>query len=293
MVQGGIVINLLQRLERAIRSVGQLLRVMVKPDQKDWVEKTPMAEFAINSSISASSGFAPFELNYGYLPTFTGGIVPVESAQPGVKQFADRAISNLQMAHDAIIESRVVQTHQANKRRRNATPYELGEKVYLSTENLSLPKGRAKKLLPKFIGPYKIIAAKPQVSRYTLELPLQLKKRRINPSFHESRLRPFYKNDDKVFPKREAQVFYDFGEDEDNEWLVDEILTHQWKGNNIEFLVQWNLGDTTWEPYSQCKELEALDRYLELQGLAENEWKQLPRKITAASRATNKSLRKK
>jgi hypothetical protein len=90
---------------------------MVKPDQKDWVEKIPMAEFTINSSIGTSSGFAPFELNYGYMPTLIGSIIPVETAQPGVKQFAEQAFSNLQMAHDAIIESRVVQTHQSNKQR--------------------------------------------------------------------------------------------------------------------------------------------------------------------------------
>jgi transposase InsO family protein len=81
--------------ERAIRSVGQLLRVMVRPDQKNWRDKIPMAEFAINSSISGSTGFALFELNYGYMPTFTGGITPVETAQPGVKQFVQRAIDNM------------------------------------------------------------------------------------------------------------------------------------------------------------------------------------------------------
>jgi hypothetical protein len=54
--------------ERAIRSIAQILRSMVKPDQKDWVEKIPLVEFAINSSISKSTGFAPFELNYGYMP---------------------------------------------------------------------------------------------------------------------------------------------------------------------------------------------------------------------------------
>ena len=50
--------------------------------------------------------------------------------------------------------------------------------------------------------------------------------------------------------------------------MVDELVTHRWKGAQIEFLVKWNLGDTTWEPYAHCKELEALDRYLELQGAA-------------------------
>lgn len=41
------------------------------------------------------------------------------------------------------------------------------------------------------------------------------------------------------------------------------------------FHVKWNLGDTTVEPYNTCKELTALDRYLELQGVSD--WKKLPR----------------
>ena len=272
--------------ERANRSVGQILRTMVKPDQTDWVERTPLVEFAINSSISASTGYAPFELNYGYMPTFHGDIIPTPGEPPGVKEFVEKAKGYLAEAHDSIIESRVGQAFQANKRRSSATPYEKGDKVYLSTENLSLPKGRAKKLVPKYIGPYTIIALKPEVSRYTLDLPTELKKRRIHPTFHENKLRPYVKNDETIFPRREAQAFYDFGEDDEQEWLVDEILTHQWKGNKLEFLVRWNLGDTTWEPYNECKELEALDRYLELQGIQGDDWKKLPRKTTSSVKRT-------
>jgi hypothetical protein len=35
----------------------------------DWVEKIDMVEFAINSSISESTGYAPFELSGGYMPS--------------------------------------------------------------------------------------------------------------------------------------------------------------------------------------------------------------------------------
>jgi len=78
---------------------------MVEPNQTDWVDKIPLAEFAINSNISSSTGFAPFELNYGYMPTLIGGITPMEKAKPGVKRFVTQALSNLEMAHDAILES--------------------------------------------------------------------------------------------------------------------------------------------------------------------------------------------
>ena len=37
-------------------------------------------------------------------------------------------------------------------------------------------------------------------------------------------------------------------------------------GNTIEFLINWNLGNSTWELHAHCKDLEALDEYLELHG---------------------------
>jgi len=273
--------------ERANRSVGQILRTLIQPDQTDWVEKLPLTEFAINSNLSSSTGFAPFELNYGYMPMLIGGITPFEKAKPGVKRFVNQAINNLEMAHDAIIESRVTQTRQANKRRRPETPFAVGDKVYLSTENLALPKGRSRKLMPKYIGPYKVTKSHPAESKYTLDLPPELAARRIYPSFHVSRLRHYEKNDDVCFPKREVRAYYDFGDAEDNEWLVDDILAHQWNGNKVSFLVQWNLGDTTWEPYSECKELAALDRYLELLGIDDDDWKKLPRKSSTAGKQTS------
>ena len=93
--------------ERAIRSVAQILRTMVRPDQRDWADKVPMVEFALNSAISSSSGFAPFELTYGYVPTMSPGMIPESNSVPGVKHFVARALTNLSEAHDAIIKSRV------------------------------------------------------------------------------------------------------------------------------------------------------------------------------------------
>jgi len=264
---------------------------MVHPDQTDWERKIPLTEFAINSSISESTGFAPFKLNYGYMPQVVGGISPSNAMQPGVKQFVETALDHLAQAHDAVIHSRVKQIYHANKLRREGPKYNIGDRVYLSTNKLALPKGRARKLMPKYIGPYEVIASKLETSQYTLSLPEELKKRRIVPSFHESRLRPYHENNDVLFPNREANVYYDFGEPDDQEWLVDEIVTHQWKGKKLEFLVRWNLGDSTWEPYSECKELEALDRYLDLQGLMSNEWERLPRAGAAAKTSTRSGTR--
>lgn len=261
--------------ERSIRSVTQILRANVSPDQLDWYEKLPIAEFAINSAVSSTTGFAPFELNYGYIPRSMSGIT-THSPFKGVQEFALRAKAYLEMAHDAIIEARVRQTYHANKHRQVEPEFEVGDKVYLSTKNLSTPKGRARKLVPKYIGPYAIVESIPETSNYVLDLPAELKNRRIHPRFHVSLLRRYEPNDDAVFPHREAKSYYDFGNEESTEWLVDEIVGHEWKGNKCHFHVRWTLGDHTWEPYEHCKELVALDEYCRLMGVAS--WRALPRK---------------
>ena len=101
-----------------------------------------------------------------------------------------------------------------------------------------------------------------------LNLPDQLKACRVHSTFHVGLLWAHEPNDDTMFPRRDTQAFYNISNSKDMEWVVDDLVTHRWKGAQIKFLVKWNLGDTTWEPYAHCKELEALDRYLELQGAA-------------------------
>ena len=51
--------------KRANRTIGQILRSCVGPNQKDWVAKLPMIEFAINLARSKSTGYSPFFLNSG------------------------------------------------------------------------------------------------------------------------------------------------------------------------------------------------------------------------------------
>ena len=63
--------------------------------------------------------------------------------------------------------------------------------------------------------------------------------------------------------------FYDFSQDDEQEWLIEEITSHRWlNSKELELEVRWMLGDTTWEPLAACKDLEALDLYLELLGVA-------------------------
>jgi len=252
--------------EWANRSIGQVLRALVLNDQKDWAEHCPIVEFTLNSNINSTTGYAPFELNCGYIPQL-GQRLGMDTKFTGVRQFTQQAQWNLMMAHDAIIESRVMQAHHANHRWMTGVDYAPGNLVYLSTQNLTLPKGRAKKLLPKYIGPYRVVEAHLPASTVTLELPPELTARRVHPTFHVSLIWAHVPNDNERFPRRDTKSYYDFGAVDEPEWFIDEILAHHRVGRaHLEFQVRWTLGDVTWEPLAECKELEALDEYLELRG---------------------------
>ena len=115
--------------EHVIHNVTQILRTLVQPDQKDWVDKIDMVEFAINSSISESTGYAPFELSGGYMPSMIKEFRGNEVLARGVKSFATTALQNLADAHDAIIEARSFQTDKVNKRRRDEPLIAVGNLV--------------------------------------------------------------------------------------------------------------------------------------------------------------------
>jgi transposase InsO family protein len=201
--------------ERAIRNVTQVLRGCVSNDQSDWVERLPMVEFAINSTINESTGFAPFELTYGNMPRITNRIDP--TAFEGVRAFADKALMILVIAHDSIIASRSFQTHYANRHRTAEEPLKKGDLVYLAMKNLNLPKGRMHKLLPIYIGPYAITSSNISTSNYTLDLLEELCTHNIYPTFHISVLKLHIPNDDERFPAQDVHVYYDFGQGADVE----------------------------------------------------------------------------
>jgi hypothetical protein len=97
---------------------------------------------------------------------------------------------------------------------------------------------------------------------------------RIHPMFHAKLLRPTILNDNERFPNCEATFFYDFGHNPEREWLVDLIVDHKFTNNSIQFNVLWDMGETTCEPLSHCKDLTALDNHLELHGVTR--WHDLP-----------------
>jgi hypothetical protein len=96
-----------------------------------------------------------------------------QTEYPGVRTFALQRKLALMAAHDSILATRVKEIKTANKKRQLA-PFRQNELVYVSTKNMSFPRGLARKLVPKFIGPYKILEDL-QNQSFVLDLPSYLK----------------------------------------------------------------------------------------------------------------------
>ncbi|KAF8500703.1 hypothetical protein JB92DRAFT_3124329 [Gautieria morchelliformis] len=104
-------------------------------------------------------------------------------------------------AHDAIIEHRVTQTFHANKKRMASDRYAANDRVYLLTQNLTLLKGRARKLVLRYIGPYHVVEAHNDALTVTLDLADELKNHCISPVFHSSLVRRYEANNNELFPR--------------------------------------------------------------------------------------------
>ena len=240
--------------ERANQTITQMLQQCIHPNQKDWVAKLPAIEFAINSARSESTGFAPFFLNASRMPRAMLWESKTSTEYPTIRDFALQKKLAIMAAHDSLLSSRVKQTWDAN-RKRWLVPFKTGELVYLSTKNISIAKGLARKLIPKFIGPYKLLHNFGD-SSFKVELPHHLKRWGVHDVFHSSLLREHIPNDDRLFPGWLDTQLGELPETE-GEWAVERILSHAGASTDSIFEIKWASGDITWLPYYQITHLQA------------------------------------
>jgi hypothetical protein len=162
---------------------------------------------------------------------------------PGVQVYAQKLKQTIMSAHDSMIVAQVKQTRDANQWR-HLSPIEKGDLVYLSTKNISFPKGLARKFLPKFMGPYWILDNFGN-NLYQLELLDWMKQCRIHDMFHLSYLCIHLPNDDRLFPGWLDNQVAEFKEEE-HEWAIDQILSHKGTQLDTVFQIKWKSGDVTW-----------------------------------------------
>ena len=125
--------------EKVNHAIATYLRAFTRHCPDNWDDLLPLGEFAYNSSVHASTGKTPFELDLGYIPR-----IPIDvsiRATIGKYQsalgrqaltFVEKMKHNLDLAREKLAEAQDAQKVAADTHRQE-TPFQLGQQVYLST----------------------------------------------------------------------------------------------------------------------------------------------------------------
>jgi hypothetical protein len=133
----------------------QYLRAFCNYEQDNWVELLPLAEFAYNTAIHASTRMTPFWANYHYHPVMQFK-APKEPSTLNSEIQADTFAAGLEETHQTLRKN--LQQAQANQRKYaggKEVIFEVGDKVWLSTRHFRTTTP-SKTLHYKRTGPYTV-----------------------------------------------------------------------------------------------------------------------------------------
>jgi len=206
--------------ERMNQELEQYLRMYVNHRQNNWAEWLAMAEFAFNNKVHAATKMSPFQINYGREPRM-GFDIRKKGKNEKAEEFAREMKERHEEARAALVKSQEEMKRQADRSRKEAEEYRVGDKVLISTKDFSMEliKRVTKKLTEKFIGTY-VVRKIMSENAVELELPVSL---RVHPVVNVRRLVKYREQVEgqKKIPLPPVEI------DGEKEYGVEEILDRQ------------------------------------------------------------------
>jgi transposase InsO family protein len=205
--------------ERANRTIEDMLRHYISYKQDDWDMHLPIIEYAYNDSVNASTKMTPFYLDLGR--NLNRDLHLKESNVPSANELAENLEQTRKLAIECLRQAQQYQKRFADEKR-TEIEFNVDDEVLVNTAFLNPEVYRnspSKKLLPRFVGPYRIIE---KISDVAYKLELDTNMSRIHPVFHISALRPYYRTEDiERLPKRPPPVIVDNEEQYEVEQILD------------------------------------------------------------------------
>ena len=233
--------------ERMNQVVEEVLRNYLDADLTRWDEVLPYVEFAINNSVSASTGETPFFMNHGLHPR-TPVLNKLKAnelrALPALQDVLQDLVTSMSRVKTLLQAAQDRQERYANTGRRHVD-YTTGQYVLLSTKHLAFKGMGPRKLYPRYVGPFQIVDV---VNRVAVKLKLP-EGWRIHNVFHVSLLRPYVQpmQPDKVpLPDLDSQGL--------PMYQPEQLVAYRKKRGRSEYLVQWqgySSEHNSWEPVSK------------------------------------------
>uniref|UniRef100_A0A5S6Q9H7 RNA-directed DNA polymerase n=1 Tax=Trichuris muris TaxID=70415 RepID=A0A5S6Q9H7_TRIMR len=179
-------------VERTNRTVSGVLSAYVNSKHNDWDELLPFVMLALNTAEHSSTRFTPFELVYGRL-----AVLPEESCLPwprGVslphEVFTEQLEQRRKKARSNCLRSQAAQKKYYDRRRRVGTGFQVGQLAWLRRNVRRV--GRSAKLLPRYVGPVRIIGVLGE-STYQIEALHGRLKSGVSSTAHISQLKRYVK----------------------------------------------------------------------------------------------------
>lgn len=219
--------------ERANQDLGRTLRCLSSQYPNSWCDQLPWVEYSHNSLPVTSTNLSPFELSIGYQPPLFPSQEP-EAAVPSALAFVRRCRRTWRRAKTLLLSNSRRTKAAADRHRRPPPRYVCGQKVWLSTKDLSL-REPSRKLAPRFIGPYSISKV---INPVTIKLKLPLSLGRVHPVFHVSKVKPvmFARYNPPVSaPNPPAPRLVDGAP----VYTVKRLLDSRRRGRGFQYLVDW------------------------------------------------------
>ena len=180
------------QVERANASVVMALKAYIDKNQRNWDELLPGAVMAINTAKQSSTGLTPFEIIYGRkadLPHERLFPWPAEEEEPH-DDFVKRLTKLKQSVRDRLKKQQRSLKEKIDKKRKKAREYKSGDLVLVARDIQK--KGKAKKFLPRYVGPYQVVKRITPVTYLVEDVPARRRTKtwRRFPA-HVSQLKPF------------------------------------------------------------------------------------------------------
>lgn len=264
--------------ERQNQTLEQYLRCYCCLEQDDWASWLPIAEFAYNDSVHATTGITPFRAYHGADPRAPNwpGMPLGEGESPLGKGLAAHVIALQAECRRKIIAANAYQKAYADKKRKPLS-LKIGDKVLVSSRHMRSTRPK-KKLDWKYLGPGTVVGQLGPAA-FKVELPGL---NSVHPVFHASLLEPYTKKG--TIPHDKEPIVDTLREYGDDVYDVEEVLDRRLNAVGVwEYLIKWKdypEEENSWEPGPNINE-HALQKFWQKKGI-------LAKRISKKPTATKK-----